>query len=353
MISFYPGPSKVYPQVKDFMAEAYDSGILSVNHRSLEFVEVSKKVIQLMQDKLNIPNEFTIFFTSSATECWEIIGQSFIDLYSFHLYNGAFGEKWMEYRKKLMPNASGLNFNPQKTIGINKLKQIVNPDLICLTQNETSNATQVKNKTIGKIKKQFRDALICVDATSSLAGIELEWRNADIWYASVQKCFGLPAGLGVMICSKRAVNKAQELNNNQHYNSLPFLTEKMKDFQTTYTPNVLSIYLLMKVMEMVPNIEKVHNKTKARALEMNKFLIKNGYSPLIQNANVRSYTVLGVKDNPDRITQIKKAAKKAGLLLGNGYGNWKSNSFRIANFPAVTDEEFDQLKGFLSNYPTS
>lgn len=86
---------------------------------------------------------------------------------------------------------------------------------------------------------------------------------------------------------------------------------------------------------------------------MNKFLIKNGYSPLIQNANVRSYTVLGVKDNPERIAQIKKGAKQQGLLLGNGYGNWKSNTFRIANFPAITEEEFEQLKDFLSKYSKS
>jgi phosphoserine aminotransferase len=53
------------------------------------------------------------------------------------------------------------------------------------------------------------DALIAVDATSSMAGVELDWQSADIWFASVQKCFGLPAGMAVMVCSPRALQYAE------------------------------------------------------------------------------------------------------------------------------------------------
>jgi len=105
MISFYPGPSQIYLQVKDFMLEAADSGILSANHRSPEFVDLSKECQQLIRKKLDIPSNYSIFYTSSATECWEIISESFIDASSLHIFNGAFGEKWYQYRKKIMPNA--------------------------------------------------------------------------------------------------------------------------------------------------------------------------------------------------------------------------------------------------------
>ena len=91
-ISFYPGPSKVYEKVPKYVMDAYQKGILSINHRSPEFEALFQKTTQLLKKKLQIPEEFNIYFTSSATECWEIIAQSFTQKHSFHLYNGAFGE---------------------------------------------------------------------------------------------------------------------------------------------------------------------------------------------------------------------------------------------------------------------
>ena len=40
-------------------------------------------------------------------------------------------------------------------------------------------------------------------------------------------------------------------------------------------------------------------------------------------------------------------AKENNIILGNGYGAWKDTTFRIANFPAIEDWEFDQLKTLL------
>ena len=65
----------------------------------------SSKTITLLKEKLDIPKDYTIFFTSSATECWEILAQSLIVTRSFHIYNGAFGEKWYDYTLRLKPAA--------------------------------------------------------------------------------------------------------------------------------------------------------------------------------------------------------------------------------------------------------
>lgn len=350
MVSFYPGPSQLYPQVKNYMIEAYDCGILSKNHRSPDFIEMSQKTILSLKNKLNIPKDYTVFFTSSATECWEVLGQSFIDLFSLHIYNGAFGEKWYQYRRKLSPNAAAVEYSIQKTPSLNKLKNIdVYPEVICLTQNETSNGTQLKNRTIKKIKSQFPDSLLFVDATSSMGGVALDWLSADVWYASVQKCFGLPAGMAVMVCSKKAVEKAKSLNNNQHYNSMVFMSEKMENWQTTYTPNILTIFLLGKMMEEVPTITETHRILKQRKLDWEKFFSHNAYSPLIVNSQVRSDTVFAIKTHEKEVENIRNKAEEAGFTLGKGYGKWKKNTFRIANFPAIEEPAITQLKEILKN----
>src|ERR1700749_4185545 len=103
MISFYPGPSKIYPEVADYLQDAVRDGVLSINHRSPEFAEISKNAILYLKEKLNIPEDYTVLYTSSATECWEIIAQSLIKRGSYHIYNGAFGEKWYKYTSKLIP----------------------------------------------------------------------------------------------------------------------------------------------------------------------------------------------------------------------------------------------------------
>jgi len=101
MISFYPGPSRVHDEIPTYVKDAARQGIMSMNHRSEEFMTISKRTIALLKQKLNIPKNYTIFFTTSATECWEIIAQSWITDKSYHLFNGSFGQKWYEYTHKL------------------------------------------------------------------------------------------------------------------------------------------------------------------------------------------------------------------------------------------------------------
>jgi phosphoserine aminotransferase len=89
-----------------------------------------------------------------------------------------------------------------------------------------------------------------------MAGVELDWQSADIWFASVQKCFGLPAGMAVMVCSPKALQYAEIIGDRKYYNSLLFMNDNFKKYQTHYTPNVLEIYLLSKILEQIPDISE-------------------------------------------------------------------------------------------------
>src|SRR5688572_19834938 len=192
MVSFYPGPSRVHDEIPRYVNDAARQGIMSINHRSEEFVAISKKTIALLQQKLNVPKNYTVFFTSSATECWEIIAQSWITEGSYHLYNGAFGQKWFEYTHKLKSGATPLPFDREEKLNVKNYIFEGENSIIAITQNETSNGTQVGGDIIKKIKSNNPNHLIAIDATSSMAGVILDFKSADIWFTSVQKCFGLP-----------------------------------------------------------------------------------------------------------------------------------------------------------------
>lgn len=351
MISFYPGPSKVYPQIPQYVREAYEQGLLSINHRSEEFVAMSERTIGLLKQCLEVPDDYMVFFTSSATECWEIISQSLVKKCSLHLYNGAFGEKWFSYAKKLQPVAQGISFNKEEKIDPYQIILPAEVEMIALTHNETSNGTAVNTETLRQLREKYPDRLIAVDATSSMAGVYLDMSLADVWYASVQKCFGLPAGMAVLIFSPVAIQKALIVAENKHYNSLVLMIEQMERWQTTYTPNVLSIYLLMRTLENRPDIDQTEKTIRKRFEQWIEVIESLSYtSLLIKNPEVRSQTVIALEANVEVINRMRNEAKKAGIILGNGYGQLKSTTLRIANFPAIEDHEIEKLQSFFHSF---
>jgi phosphoserine aminotransferase len=242
-------------------------------------------------------------------------------------------------------------FSLEELVNPKKLKFGGEAGIICITQNETSNGTQVSNETIRQIKEQNPEHLVAVDATSSMAGIMLDFHCADIWFASVQKCFGLPAGLALMICSPKAIQLTKKINERDHYNSLSFMSDMMDKWQTPFTPNVLNIYLLMRVMEKAKPIEEVHAKLTKRYFEWKEFFEdKKTLRHLVKNEDAHSYTVVPVTADEKIVQKVKYKAKKQGLLLGEGYGEFKPVTFRIANFPALKKKEIKTLMDFLSDY---
>ncbi|EPR66072.1 Phosphoserine aminotransferase [Cyclobacterium qasimii M12-11B] len=351
ILTFAPGPSKVHDKLPDYFQEAFQLGILSANHRSAVFMDLYKDTERLFKEKLGVPNDYKLLFTSSATENWEIITQSLVLKSSFHIYSGSFGKKWFGFAKHINPDTAALVLDKNTALAVNDLEIGSDFDIIAVTQNETANATQVSNETIAAIGEKYPDKMLAIDTTSSMAGINLDFNLADIWYASVQKCFGLPAGLGVLILSPKAVERAKEKGENGRYNSLNFMLENAANFQTHYTPNVLGIFLLNRVLADMPNIKEVHEKTEARMKTLES-IVENSSALdfLVSNPATRSRTVLGVGGEESFIKRIKSEAEANGMQMGSGYGPLKPTSFRIANFPALNDLEFDKLIVFLKAY---
>jgi phosphoserine aminotransferase len=347
MLSFYPGPSKVHPEALEFIREAFDQGIVSINHRSARFEALLKDTLEVLHAKWNIPSDYTIYFISSATEAWEIVAQSLIERQSLHIYNGAFGKKWAHYTQQIYPEAQSLAFDSQEGLTELNLPNLDQIDSICLVQSETSNGTGQKIT-----RAAFGDALIAVDATSSMGGIELPWAEADVWLASVQKCIGIPAGLGIMICSPKALARAEKLGRKSHYNDVLLMEENRQRFQTHYTPNVLSIYLLNRLTHLLPNLSLIDAQTRKKMQIWEDFWETNkhwGLTCLIENPDLRLPTVLALHGEPKQIQKIQQTCMAAGIELGKGYGDWQATTVRIANFPSHTEKDIETLIQLLTH----
>src|SRR5690606_41750904 len=101
---------------------------------------------ELIQETLDVPSSDIVRFASSATANWEITAQSVKERSSFHIYSGAFGKKWYEFAQHIQPATGALQLDKDEELDVEALEIGDDHDLIGITQNETSNATQVSNR---------------------------------------------------------------------------------------------------------------------------------------------------------------------------------------------------------------
>ncbi|MCS6967848.1 MAG: aminotransferase class V-fold PLP-dependent enzyme [Cytophagales bacterium] len=344
---FYPGPAQLYAQVPVWTAEIFSKGLVSFNHRSPQVVECYKQAVQGIYEKLSVPESYTVVFTSSATECWEILGQSFAGDQFVHVFNGSFGAKWATINQQLGNRVHSISFALEEPPPVSSLPAA---DWICLTHCETSNGTYLPENEILAIKSRHPQALLALDATSSMAGIAIPWQVMDFVFASVQKCFGLPSGMAVLICSPQAVERALQKANTQHYNSLAVSLPLAKQYQPTHTPNILGICLLMKLMQEIESIGLIDQRLRKQAQEWYNWLEEHGFTLLVKNPAFRSPTVIVLQAEAKEINHLKQCALQHGIVLGNGYGPWKETTVRIANFPAIDKKSITVLEQFLLTF---
>jgi phosphoserine aminotransferase len=154
-------------------------------------------------------------------------------------------------------------------------------ELVCITQNDTSVGFSIPVDQIYKLKKNYPDKLFALDIVSSVPYIDIEYKYLDTVFFSIQKGFGLPAGLSILILIPNSLKKAKKLSALKNYSigsyhNLLKLVEKSHGFQTNETPNVLGIYLLANVVEdfLKIGISKLKSRLDSQAQMLYSFFSK-------------------------------------------------------------------------------
>lgn len=354
MVSFTPGPSELYFTVPDHLRRALRAGIPTITHRSKSFEGVFREATEGLKELLGIPPGFHIAFAGSATEIFERSIQSLVDRTSFHLVNGAFSKRYQEISKQLGRQSTALTV--AEGSGFDSVQIPDGQELIAFTHNETSTGVSLSNEVFRSAKQQHPGSLIIVDAVSSLPYADLDYGSIDSAFFSVQKGFGLPAGLGVWIYNDRCVEKALQLQSAGKpvgtYHSLPSLHSFALKHQTPVTPNVLAIYLLSKVVGdfLRRGIAVIRRETEYKAALLYAALDKRvDVSAFVRNPAYRSQTVV-TASCPTRIKELVSLLEGQGLSPGDGYGAGKATQLRFANFPAHSKETYEMLADAISSF---
>jgi phosphoserine aminotransferase len=353
MTNFTPGPSQLYFTVPDHIKAALRENIASLSHRSSAFEKIMADLITGLRELLSIPAGHSVFFTSSATEIWERSIQNLVAEKSFHFVNGAFSKRYHEIAIQLGKKASTSQVQEGEGFRGN-MNVEKDTELIAITQNETSTGASWPLEDIYALRKDFPAALIVVDAVSSLPYPAFDFQQVDSVFFSVQKGFGLPAGLGVWIVNDRCLAKADSLLkqgiNIGTYHNLPTLNTFAKKNQTPETPNVLGLYLLNKIVHdfLRRGAQVIRKETEYKAAILYQALQQHPLaSPFVKDAAFQSKTVVVAETGANTKT-ISQALQHKGLFPGDGYGKAKDSQLRFANFPAHSKEQYELLVDTLA-----
>ncbi len=333
-ISFSAGPAHLPDITNQAIHEIVESGFLTVSHRSQEFSEVSRKAIEGMREKMKIPPDFHIFYQNSSTAAWNNILENLVKERSFHFVLGEFSERFYFTAQDL--NLTADAYIPPFDEAVKWKNATIHPstELIAITHNETRSGLMWPWEEIRGVREAYPEPLIAIDVCSSFGGMNMQWDLADIWLGSVQKCLGMPPGLGYIMVNERAMEKARKLNKKvPKWRKFQILEEQMKKYQTYETPNSLEIALLAILMHHW-DIDVVESQTREKASLI--YGADLNWQPFIKDPEWRSITCAHMK--VDDAEKWNQRAEEQGFYLGRSFGTFASNGIRVANFPGHTKE---------------
>lgn len=356
MITFNPGPSQLAPETKQDIHAALDKHLLQVSHRAPIFSEISEKAIEGIRKYFKIPADYKIFYTTSATDAMKLSIENCCEKKSFHFINGSFSNLYAKIANSLHKDVITDEVEWGTQNDYQNTKVPTDCDFITVTHNETSTGVMATDEDVKAVKEKNPNAILAVDITSSAGGVDIDISNADIWCFSVQKCLGLPAGLGLIFVSPKAYERSVELLEKKKNLAGVFTFKNMWSkmegkYQTVCTPNVLKIYLMGELMERwnkLGGAQAVEAQTLEKERIINEFLsTQDTITHFVKDEIHRSKTVFALNAPEDFIAKIHENSSNIGMIIGKGYGKLKPTAFRVANFPAVTKENIEQLVAFL------
>jgi phosphoserine aminotransferase len=355
-IYFTPGPSQLYHTYQMHLQTAMNLHLGSINHRSNVFREIYEFTDTQLRLLLNIPSTHSIFFASSATEIWERILLNIVEQNSFHFVNGAFSKKFFNFSTQLKKKPSCVLMEDGKGFDMANIDIPTDNELICTTQNETSTGVQLPSEDLYLLKNRYPNQLLCTDLVSIAPYSEIDYSLVDCTFFSVQKAFGMPPGLGVLIVNNDCIEKSKGLNakgiNIGAHNTFEAFQSNYFRFETPSTPNIVAIYILGKIAADYNSIgiQQIRKEIKAKATDLYAFAnTSEFFKPFVVESKYQSDTIIVLDSKVDSAAVISYLSKQ-GCTIGSGYGVQKNNQLRIANFPATSPQEMSHLIELLSSY---
>ncbi|MFM1872597.1 MAG: hypothetical protein RL398_2019 [Planctomycetota bacterium] len=334
-VLFLPGPTEVDAELRAVMAMPL------LGHRDPAFVAVVQEVCSGLRD-LFLTRQHAAFETCAATALMEAAVRNFVPPggRSLHLVGGAFGERWHQIAQLCGRNAEALTVplgavHEPSTVE-RHLRGAAPVAAVMITHNETSTgAIEPLAQLAAAVRRAQPEALVCVDAVTSLAGAELRFDDwgLDLAFAGTQKALALPPGLTAYAVSDRALTAARRVPERGFLLDLPRAVPETVAGKTIATPCVPLVYALRAQLRRIA--AETLDARWARHLALRDrtlaWATQRGFAPFVSNAAGRSPTVSCIDARGGDVAALAKAAVGGGFRIDQGYGDLKGKAFRIGH----------------------
>ncbi len=337
---FIPGPT----HVPDRVLRALSTPM--VDHRGAAFPEFSLPLLRDLKRIFATESGHIFVFPSSGTGAWEATLQNTLGpgdkvlAASF----GTFSGLWIDMCQRLGLKVEAVNVEWGRGVPLERYRSILEADrerairavLVCHNETATGVTSNV-GAVRGILDELDHPALLFVDGVSSIASIDFQmdqW-GVDCAVTGSQKGLMLPAGLGIVAVSEKALEASQRAGLRRCYFDFEAMRQANADGWFPYTPALGLLYGLREALDMLfeEGLEKVFERHQRLAHGVRQAVEAWGLTLCAKGRQWESNSVsaIVVPEGHDAREVIRIAGERYGLSLGAGLMQLAGRVFRIGH----------------------
>ena len=338
---FVPGPTNVPDRVQRAMMVAME------DHRSSRFPELSISVLNDLKKVFKTTVGQVFIFPASGTGAWEAALTNTLSPGDKILAArfGQFSHLWVDMAQRLGYDVDVLDVEWGEGVPLGRYEEILRADKrhqikgVLACHNET--ATGVTSDIAG-VRKALdaakHPALLFVDTVSSLASIEFcmdEWQ-VDLAVSGSQKGLMLPAGLGILAVSPKALSAMDGAKSPRCYFDLADMIKANATGYFPYTPSLPMLYGLRESLNII------FEETLEAVLFRHHYLAEGVRAAVIDGWRLKlcakepkwysdTVSAIVVPEGVNGAHVIDVAFRRYNLALGAGLSKVAGKVFRIGH----------------------
>jgi alanine-glyoxylate transaminase / serine-glyoxylate transaminase / serine-pyruvate transaminase len=337
---FVPGPTNVPDRVLRAMHRAME------DHRSSDFPALAAPIFEELKEVFKTSSGQPFIFPASGTGAWEASLSNTLSPGDRVLAArfGMFSHLWIDMAQRLGLQVEVLDAEWGEGAPLERYQEALAADkghrikAVLFTHNET--ATGVTSDVAG-IRRALDDArhpaLLMVDGVSSIASIDFrmdEWK-VDLAVTGSQKGFMLPAGLGIVCASQKALALYDQAKLPRVFFDFGDMRKANATGYFPYTPSLPMLYGLRESIAMLleEGLENVFSRHHRLAEGTRRAVKAWSLELCARDPKWNSDTVSAIMVPPgiNGAEVIDVAYRRYNLALGAGLARMAGKLFRIGH----------------------